>query len=377
MAASQGRTSVMDYPYPLITLNGRGEIDISQAYAPGGGAHDTLAIRYAYTWYPNAIAEAEGLRRIAREAEARGLRFITGGHASQSGSYPAATQWVEGGPNMLDALDRATRVRRLLIDRFDERAAQPGEPLAVLNRRFAHVYLHHRYALEAATKFVGGMEFGYAIRGEETEATRVLPAAEQRRALAMVLDQLQPAQLRIPERVARLIPPVPYGYDSDLTLIDSPAGTAFDPIGTAHSLAFEIASNLLHPERMARVVAFHAGDASNPSLEEVLSAVVSATWGAPTPAAAQDAALRRVAQRSALDAMLDLAGGRQTTPEVRAGVEHQLALLRDRLAARPAGATAAELGHRAVARRDIERYFEGNDDPAQRPRPAAIPLPWP
>ncbi|MDQ3555441.1 MAG: zinc-dependent metalloprotease, partial [Gemmatimonadota bacterium] len=292
VAASQDRSSVMDYPYPLVRLDAGGGIDVADAYRSSGGAHDTLAIRYAYTWYPTPAEEAAGLKALVREAEARGLRFIGDAHAGPAGSYPAATQWVEGS-DMLQALGRTMAVRRVLVDRFDERAAQPGEPLAVLNRRFAHVYLHHRYALQGATKYVGGMEFGYALRGEATEPTRVLPPGEQRRALRLVLAALDPAELRIPARVASLIPPVPAGFDADLTLIPSPAGTAFDPVSVAHSVAQEIVDGLLHPERAARLISFHARDPANPSLDEVLSALVGATWGAPPPADPRDGALRR------------------------------------------------------------------------------------
>jgi hypothetical protein len=385
LAATQGRSSVMDYPYPLITLDDGGQIDISRAYRPSGGAHDTLAIRFAYSWYPDAQAEEAGLSRIVREAEAGGLRFLTGGDAAPSAADPSASVWVEG-DDMLSALERTMAVRRVLVDRFDQRAAQPGEPLAVLNRRFAHVYLHHRYALHGATKYVGGMELNYALRGEDTEAMRILPASDQRRALAAVLAALGPDELRIPRRILSLIPPVPFGYDGDLTLIPTPTGTV-DPVETAHSVAREIVDGLLDPERAARLVAFHVRDPANPSLDEVINTLVDATWGAPARDAA-DAALVRVVERSVVDGLLDLAGSPRATAEVRAAAEDHLARLRDRAGHPPAragsaGASAvaspgAEVrGNRAAIRRDIDRYFDGRDDPALRPRPEPIPLPWP
>jgi hypothetical protein len=375
IAATQGRSSVMDYPYPLIELDAQGRLDVSNAYRTSGGAHDTLAVRYAYTWYPNAQAEAAGLRRIVRDAEARGLRFVADAHVGGAGSIPSASQWVEGG-DMLSALDRTMRVRRLLIDNFDARAAQAGEPLAVLNRRFAHVYLHHRYALAGATKYVGGMEFGYALAGESTVPTQIVAASEQRQALRSILTALQPSELAVPDRVVALIPPVPFGYDGDLSLIPTPAGTAFDPVAVAHSFAQEVVDGLLHPQRAARVVSFNARDPAYPGLDEVLSALIGATWTA-TPAqgeTAMHAALRRVAQRATLDAMLDLAGSSNATPAVRAITEQHLTTLRQRLAGT---APAAERPHRATAVRDIDRYFDGRDDPAARPRPAPIGLPWP
>jgi hypothetical protein len=378
IAATQGRSSVMDYPYPLIRLDAQGRLDISEAYRHSGGAHDTLAIRYAYTWYPNAQAEREGLQRIIRDAEARGLRFVADAHVGATGSIPGASQWIEG-DDMLGALDRTMAVRRLLLQHFDQRAAQPGEPLAVLNRRLAHVYLHHRYALTGAIKYVAGMDFGYALAGEATVPTRVLGAAEQRQALRQVLTTLRPAELRIPERIVVMIPPVPFGYDGDLTLIPSPAGTAFDPVNLAHSLAQEVVDNLLHPVRANRLVVQAARDPQQLSLNEVIAAVVDATWATPEPARtpnAMDAAIRRVAQRAALDGLLDLAGARNATPEVRSVAEHHLQQLLQRVSAAPAG-SVEERSHRATARRDIERYFRGEDDPAARPRPSPVSLPWP
>jgi hypothetical protein len=378
IAATQGRSSVMDYPYPLIELDGQGRLDISRAYAPGGGAHDTLAIRYAYTWFPNAQAEREGLQRIIRDAEARGLRFVGDAHAALTGSIPSATQWIEG-ETMMAALDRTMAVRRLLLQHFDQRAAQPGEPLAVLNRRLAHVYLHHRYALNGAIKYIGGLDFGYALAGEATTPTRVLPAAEQRQALQRVYTTLQPAELRIPDRIVALIPPVPYGFDGDLTAIPTPAGTAFDPVNLAHSFAQEVVDNLIHPVRANRLAVQASRDPQQVSLNEVLTGLVQATWATAEPARtpnATDAALRRVAQRAVLDGLLDLAGARNATPEVRSVTEFHLQQLLQRLSAAPTG-TTEERSHRATARRDIERYFRGEDDPASRPRPSAVPLPWP
>lgn len=379
IAATQGRASVMDYPYPLITVDAQGRIDVAEAYRPSGGAHDTLAVRYAYTWYPNAQAEREGLRRIVREAEARGLRFVSDAHVGGNGSIPGASQWVEGA-NMISALERTMAVRRVLVDRFDQRAALPGEPLAVLNRRFAHVYLHHRYALAGAVKYIGGMDFGYALAGEPTVPTAIFPPGEQRRALALVLSALEPGALRVPDRVATMIPPVPPGWDNDLTLIPTPGGTAFDPLTLAHSFSQEVVDALLHPQRAARLVSFAARDAANLSLDQVIAALTDATWGARAASAeadAMDAALRRVTQRAVLDGLLDLAGSPAATAAVRAAAAAHLERLRDAAGASPSTSSPEERAHRAAARRDIERFFAGQDDRALRPRPEPIRLPWP
>jgi hypothetical protein len=375
IAATQGRSSVMDYPAPLISLDTDGRPDLRDAYREGGGAWDSLAIRYAYRWYPDEGAEESGLDGIIRDALAQGLRFITGGHASASGSIPGATQWVEGA-DMFEAVGRTVSVRRVLIDRFDERAVKPGEPLAMLNQRFAHVYLHHRYALEGLVKTVGGMDFTYALRGDGQTPTQVLPAEDQRRALRMVMDALHPAQLAVPDRVAALIPPTPYGYDGSESWLPTAAGTAFDPLTLAGGLATEIVQNLLHRERAARLVLFHARDEGNPSLHEVLETLVEGTWGSSRARNAGDRPLERAVQRVVLDGLLDLAGDARALPEVRAVAELHLEQLEERIDGAP-GTIPEERAHRAAALRDIERYFDGEDDPSRRSRFPVVPLPWP
>jgi hypothetical protein len=379
IAATQDRASVMDYPYALVRLDDQGRLDITEAYSPAPGAHDIFAIRYAYTWYPTPEAEAAGLQEILHDAERRGLRFVADAHVGAAGSVPDASQWIEGG-DMISALQRTMAVRRMLLEQFDARAAQPGEPLAVLNRRFAHVYLHHRYALAGATKYIGGMDFTYAMHGGGDPPTRVLPPADQRRALRLILEALQPGELRVRDAVTALIPPVPFGYDDDLTLVRSQAGPAFDPLGLAHSLAQEVVDGLLHPQRAARVALFHARDPANLSLDELTRALVDATWGtageSSQEADTMSVALRRVAQRAVVDGLIDLASSREATPAARASAGHQLERLLPRVSPDAAG-SVEDRAHQAIVRRDIERSLAGEDEPAARPRPQPVPLPWP
>ncbi len=372
IAASQGRASVMDYPVPLVRVAEDGTLDISSAYANGPGEFDRFAVRYAYTWFPDEDSEREGLAAIIREADAAGLRFITGGDAGPNGSLPDATTWVEG-ENMLAALERTSAVRDRLIAAFDERALVDGEPYWFLNKRFAHVYLHHRTALQGATKYVGGLDFHYALAGEGIEPTRPIPASEQRRALNAIIAAIQPAQLEIPARVSGLIPPIPHGWSSgwmwsgETAPITSDAGDVFNPVHVAHSLAQEVVDGLLHPERVNRM--------TDPSANEVIATLIAGTWGV---AARDQADLRRVAQRAVLDALIDLAGDRRSSAGARAVAEQSLLQLQRALERGNArGLDSETVAHRGLAARDIARYFAGDDSSEKRPRPAPIPLPWP
>jgi hypothetical protein len=375
ISSSQGRASVMDYPVPIITIGANGQLDLSQAYAPFAGGWDSLAIRYGYTWYPTPEAERAGLERIVKEGLARGLRFVADQHAGAEGSIAEATRWVEG-RNAFEAVERTSAVRRTLIEKFDERAIKPGEPMYLLNMRFAHVYLHHRYSLEGLVKHIGGMDFTYAIRGDSQTPTTIVAPALQRRALAMALDELEPARLAVPARVMALIPPVPAGGDPANQWIESAGGTSFDQISLAGGLATEVIEAILDRERAARLVLFNARDAANPSLDEVVRTLVTRTWGAAASTTGGHQALRRAVQQVVLNALLDRAGDRQALAEVRSICAMHLELLKNRLAA-ASGGSPADRAHRAAAIRDINRFFAGEDDPEARSRFAVIPLPWP
>jgi hypothetical protein len=94
------------------------------------------------------------------------------------------------------------------------------------------------------------------LRGDGQTPAQMFPAAEQREALARVLAHLEPAELRIPDRIGNLIPPSPPGMDGSEIWIPSREGTAFDLLTLAGGLATEIVENLLHRDRLARVALF-------------------------------------------------------------------------------------------------------------------------
>ncbi|HKI94171.1 MAG TPA: zinc-dependent metalloprotease, partial [Gemmatimonadales bacterium] len=367
-ATTYGRASVMDYPAPYITLND-GTLDLSHAYRNGPGAWDSLAIRYGYTEYADSAAEAKGLAAIVHEAMARGMTFITNPDQANDGSYPAASEWVNGS-DMNDELARMMNVRRFLIGHFDQRAIQPGQPMALLVKRFTPVYLWDRFTLLAAIKAVGGMAFRYAVRGDTIPPTRVLSPERQRRALKLVMSALTPSELAVPERVIQLMAPRPFGFPPDERALHSDAGPAFDQLAVARTFATEIVSDLLSPPRLARVVAFNARDPNEPGLDEVLSDLTEQTWS--KPATGPNAALDRVVQRVVVDQLLALAGNDDATVDVRAGAEWALRSIME-TANQRAPLTAADAAHLHMVEADIQRYLSRTDEPTKRSKPVAEP----
>ena len=225
-------------------------------------------------------------------------------------------------------------------------------------------------------KNIGGMDFRYAMRGDGQVPTTLVPAEQQRRALVMALDALEPAEIAVPERVQAMIPPVPPGGDQQNEWIGSAGGTAFDEISLAGGLATEVIEGILDRARLARVVLARARDAANPSLDEVLQMVVDRTWGVAPVADGHLQSLRRTVQRVVLNTLLDRVSDKESLPDVRAVAALHLEQLDQRLTTMTGG-SPADRALRAQARREIATAFAGDDDPAKRTRFEVLILPWP
>jgi hypothetical protein len=232
------------------------------------------------------------------------------------------------------------------------------------------VYLHHRYTLGAAIKAIGGMEYRYAVRGDSLPPTRVIPAARQRRALDLVLGDIQPDALAIPERVLRLMAPTPFGYDRDPRAFASRAAPAFDQLAVAKTLASDVVSALLAPPRAARLVAFNDRDPGEPSLTDVIGALIDRTWGRPAPASR--AAIERVVQRVVVDALIALAKNPSATTQSRADAEWGLRRI-SRLAQAPGARGAEAQAHRQLVAADIDRFLSRKDAATPPSAPLAAP----
>jgi hypothetical protein len=358
IAASYGRASVMDYPAPLIELEGD-QVRLSNAYRPGPGAYDTLAIRWAYTEFPDGEEEA-GLRALVDEAMANGLEFITNPNENAASSHPDATTWINGS-DVLDEFERVSAVRAALIDQFDEQAIEQGDAMWRLGERFVPVYLHHRFQAGAVVKTIGGMEFRYGVRGDPLPVTEVIDGGRQRRALGLLLGSLSPEELDVPERVLRMLAPRPFGHQDIRYYFESRAGPAFDQLGIARTLSGMILGGVLQPERMARVAAFRQRDPSLPSAEEVVGTMIDHLWGTSRPDP-----LTHVVQRELLDRLIDLAADADATVETRAAAEWGLMRIGGMAAERLEDPEPSVTAHARLAAADVHRFLERRFEGGER-----------
>src|SRR5690606_10140284 len=144
----------------------------------------------------------------------------------------AVDQWANG-TDLPAELDRLMAIRRVALDRFGENVIKRGTPLALLEEVLVPVYMHHRYQVDAAVGYLGGMRYEYSQRGDgSTPFTRV-PGPAQRAALASLLRVLEPSALALPAGVINLIPPRPSGFGRNRETFPRYTGGAFDAITPA------------------------------------------------------------------------------------------------------------------------------------------------
>ncbi len=282
-ASTVNRSSVMDYPPPLVKLDADGTPDLSDAYATGIGDWDKASITWGYSDFAPGTNEHAALDKILSDAFGRGLRYLTDQDARPAGSSSSVAHLWDSGSNPVDELNRLMQVRAAALKRFGENNIREGAPLATIEDVLVPIYMLHRYQVEAASKLVGGMDYTFAVRGDGEVPTQIVAPAEQRRALAAILATLKPETLALPEWLLKIIPPRPPEYPRDREDFKIHTSPTFDALAPAESAAQHTLQFLFNPERAARLVEFHARNAENPALEEVFDAVLNATWKTPHP----------------------------------------------------------------------------------------------
>ena len=372
IASTYERGSVMDYPPPRVRLDAAGRIDIAEAYDVGPGEYDVWAIRWGYGTFPPET-EADSLRAIAREGLARGWLFLSDADARPDFAADPRTSLWDDTATPEEFLRHQMDVRRVAIATFGERNLRDGEPLALLQERFAPVYFMHRFAIASLAKAVGGMEYANAVRGDGVTATRPVPAARQRAALSRLADALRPEALAIPDTVVALLAPRPYGYRGSVELFGSRTAPAFDELGAARTLAQMVVDAVFQRERAGRLVTYSSRSGDALGLGETIDTIVAATWMRAASPSPKLQALGRVAQRAVLDRLLALAADTAAMPEVRAMAELKLRSLAATAGARGARGSDAERAHWSSLAGDARRWLERRELPAPTPALRAPP----
>src|SRR5690606_38363695 len=267
----------MDYPHPKVDLID-GKIDFTNAYDTGLGAWDKLTLAYSYADIPGQSSKKKFLNDILTEGNRHGLQFISDSDArSPGGAHGNAHLWDNSG-NATAELERVLEVRKIAIENFSAENIRTGEAFSVLEDVFVPLYFFHRYQTEAAVKRIGGLNYSYAVKGDEQVISESISAEEQVRALNAIMRTLNADVIAIPKQKLELFPPRAFGFSRSRESFKSNTGVAFDAFGapaTASDMSLKL---LLHPERAARLVQQHAINKDLPGLPQVLNELIDNTF---------------------------------------------------------------------------------------------------
>jgi len=280
VASTQGDASVMDYPSPVVKINSNGELDLTEAYGNAIGAWDKITIAYGYSHFPPGTNEKMALNKIISDAATRGLTFISDRDARDpAGLHGNAHLW-DVGKDPLSGLKDVMKVRQKALSQFGENNITTGTPMATIEEVLVPIYLFHRYQLEAVVKLVGGLNYSYALKGDGQMITQKLSREQQAEALNAVIDCMDPKVLALPEKIIKLIPPRPAGYDYTKELFTRRTGLAFDPLSAAETAGAFPLSLLFNPARLNRLVQ-NQTEKNGLGMDEMMDVLMKKTWKAP------------------------------------------------------------------------------------------------
>jgi hypothetical protein len=275
-ASINNRASVMDYPPPTIKIE-NGSIDLRDAYDTGIGEWDKVAICYGYQDFPNNIDEKNALNEILTKAFKSGLWYLADPDARYGSAHPLAASW-DSGVNPIDELEHIINVREIALRNFDERKVRVGDSMATLEEPLVLVYLIHRYQVEAVASVLGGIYYNHTVRGDVQKNPVLVSPEEVKRGLKVLLKTLDPEFLAFPEKIRTLLPPRHPSYAEHRDLFQGRTGLPFDSLAAVEQSATITIESILHPERAARMVEYHAYEPQLPTLSDIIDVLIENTW---------------------------------------------------------------------------------------------------
>jgi hypothetical protein len=326
--SAEGRSSVMDYPYPVITGNAKGDLQLDNAYDDKIGEWDKWAITYGYGYPEQGQSEADFLEKTLEETYAAGHEFITDSDSrNPSGVHPRSHLWDNGESAPVE-LKRMLGLRKIKMNSFGLNAIRNGEPQALLEEVFVPLYLMHRYQVEATSKLIGGMDYSYKIKGDNQQMHFWIKAADQKAALEALLLTISPAMLEVPSHVLALIPPRPFGYGKTRETFVSRTGPVFDPLAPAESVVDLTFGLLFDGGRATRLHIQNLQDPSLPSLFSVLDEVTRNVFSYTVPEGIASE-FKFMTESKLIDHLILLADNPEVSTTVRAVVRGYLKVLKE------------------------------------------------
>jgi Met-zincin len=370
-ASTNERASVMDYPHPRLRVGADGDsVDMSDAYAAGLGPWDMYTIAYGYTNVAKAD-EASFLSNLVAKTEASGLRYVTDQDSRSTESFNERSALWDDGADSLAELDKLLKVRAIALRHFGVDTLHAGTPWSELAKVLVPVYYLHRYQVEAVSHLVGGVDYGYALKGDRLPAmTSAVTPAKQNAAIDALIGTLSSDVLTLdPELIARIAPPA-YGFDQTR---ESPPGRiagALDPVTIAEAAGEHLLTQLLAPARLARLEQQHALNTAIPSDTALFGKLVERTVRKSLPIGLAGEIQRRT-NLLVVEHLLLLGYGKDAVPETqadaRAAAQSLDGWLRLQTKSRPDAAPHYQLLIDMIAQAAHDKTFARREHVAEMP----------
>ena len=354
VSSSQGRSSVMDYPHPTLSLNNN-KIDWSDAYDDKIGAWDIISIAYGYQDFPDGTDINKALEAILQKGMQDGYSFITDQDARPLGSaHPRAHLW-DNGKDPIVELENLSSIRALALKNFGVNNIREGQPFSDLEDVLVPIYFLHRYQIEGVAKIVGGLEFTYALKGDGQIVTEFLDPKFQLKALDGLISTLSPNYLSLREELLRIIPPRAFGRPRTRESFTSRTGVTFDGTSLAETAAHMTCRMIFHPERANRLVEYHSRDSNQPGLETVLERIIKKTISSKVKDN-HNGEIKRAVDHVILDHLISLSNNKASSPSTQSIVLGNIQSLRFELGRKKTNSEKDEY-HSNLLKRKIDIYL--------------------
>lgn len=352
--------SVMDYPHPILTLDGSAGISIAKPYGTGIGEWDKYLVAHGYGVYRN---EAEDLAKLRHDIFAKGYGYIEDAQARALGdAHPDGLLW-DIGADSLATFTQLMEVRRRALANFGAGVLPPDRQAGEIEARLVPIYLLHRYQSEAVARMIAGETYAPGLASEGAFGAVPVPAARQVAALDALVNALQVEQLALPASVQALMTPPNSGARRTREYFATRTGPIFDPGAAVEAATALQAQFLFDAARLNRLEWQHSRDTTLPTPTTIVHTVLQRTWYMPQGAAVAQPAVAWARNWVLLDALMTVASGDDMQPAVAAQIRGELILLAEFARKRPRDAQYGE------AARRIARWL---DDPASV-KPRALP----
>ena len=220
---------------------------------------------------------------------------------------------------------------------------------------------------------LGGVYYDYSLKGDEESALEPVPAEVQREALDSMVGLLNAERLALPQNLRYLIPPPVSGFRKDREFFSSQTGVGFDHLAPARAGADLVISELLQPQRLARIAEQHALDPGLPGTEAVLESLLEISLEAPRPRNGYLEAIQAEVDWRVVRGLMSLASDKTATDTIRGiGVASLIGL------ASELQANARKGDRQAIAlRHEIRKFLDAQaagEKPAPEPLPPGSPI---